>query len=244
MSRMPVGAFTLTELLVCICIIATLVALVSAVSGPVLARARTQICISHLKSIGFATLSYAWDHDTSLPPSIVYYESYQATWMDLLTDYGIGGTWTQDKVWYCPETDVNTPDRVSWGCPSYGANDLLFSVGSSSARQPDGSGPGIALTRLTQIKNPGATMMIWDNGAPSHPLWGHWQGVGLRWVDFQWPPTNDNGYYQGQPALRHYGSKGKNSAFVTVFCDGHAEAISEGDPRVQSASDRTTLVTP
>lgn len=237
--------FTLTELLVCMCIISILVILGSSMTASTLHRARTQVCISNLKTISMATFSYLLDHDMTFPASIESYASNPMPWPDSISGYGVESpSQTRDKVWYCPETDVNTPDRVSWGCPSYGASDVIFRVRGNVDGAPEGAASGIPLTRMAQIARPSSTMMIWDNGAPGHPLWGHWQGVAMRWNDFAWPPTSDSGYWQGAPAIRHYGAKGKNDAFVAAFCDGHVEAISTGDPRVQSTTDRANMVTP
>lgn len=231
-------AFTLTELLVCVGIIAVLASLMLASMKPLLHKGRTLTCLSNLRTISLAVLAYVQDHDATFPASL---ELGGASWMDSIVGYGVRSHYnTRDKVWYCPETDVNTPDRVSWGCPSYGANDLLFQKRYAA----DGSNSADPLIKLPQVNRPATTMMLWDNGNTGHPLWGHWQGIGTRWTDFAWPPVKDAAYWQGAPAPRHYGARGPQTSFGAVFCDGHAEEISVQDARVQSAADRLNLVTP
>lgn len=62
-------AFTLTELLIVIVIIAILAALLFSVFGRITARSRTAECVSNLRQVGASILAYTGDHDGVLPPA-------------------------------------------------------------------------------------------------------------------------------------------------------------------------------
>jgi len=106
-------AFTLIELLAAVCITGVLAALLVPIINSSLRNAKTSACVSNLRQIGFAALSYAADNGNRLPVNIKYATPAEGVvsgrWVDFLIPY-LGkqsGSGYVEKVFHCPLAPVN-----------------------------------------------------------------------------------------------------------------------------------------
>ena len=123
--------FTLIELLVVIAIIAILAAILFPVFAKAREKARQSSCLSNVKQIGVALLSYAQDFDEMLPS----YQFATATviWYNLIQPY-IKNT----QLLVCPSAKTITPCGYGWN---------YYYLGHPS-------GPAVAPRCLGQIPQP------------------------------------------------------------------------------------------
>jgi prepilin-type N-terminal cleavage/methylation domain-containing protein/prepilin-type processing-associated H-X9-DG protein len=97
-------AFTLVELLVTIAIIGILAALILPALGRAKKKAVGISCLSNLKQLGVAMMSYEQDSSDKLPYAAIRLaylstvRSYEMSWDSLLNRY-IGGKQTDDQLW-------------------------------------------------------------------------------------------------------------------------------------------------
>jgi len=113
MKNIHKKAFTLVELLVCICIIAILASMMFPSLNYAKRRARTPVCLSHMKQIGIFINNFTIENNDNLPlqshitiPENPWYD----WWKDVKAD---------DKL-FCP----------NWKLYSYRANWFLIKMGS------------------------------------------------------------------------------------------------------------------
>jgi len=182
-KRRPVRGFTLIELLVVIAIIAILAAILFPVFARARAKARQTSCLSNIRQIAVAMLSYAQDNEECLPCS----DNIAG-----LPDWGNPGT---DNTLDCMWSGVIMPyihNNQIWSCPEAGTqNFLAYDASYVSSRENiyRGSYTHYALNRVFEykygwwytdwiylnsninaVKRPSDVMMIaesnWDWGAP------------------------------------------------------------------------------
>lgn len=158
------NAFTLTELLITVAIIAALVALLLPTYNQMIGRAHIAGCLNNLRTIGMAWHQYIGDHDGALPKA----DSNWWAWggfdtggiiksppipARILVDYI-----DSDKTYICPADERNHAlDQTApiWKTrgTSYASNEQLFYKTGIS-----GGGP----SRYLQIQHPSRTIVIGD----------------------------------------------------------------------------------
>jgi prepilin-type N-terminal cleavage/methylation domain-containing protein/prepilin-type processing-associated H-X9-DG protein len=146
------SGFTLIELLVVIAIIAILAAILFPVFAKAREKARQASCLSNIKQLALAWLSYSQDYDECLPPQ--YWDSRY--WAIIITPY-----LKNTQLLLCPsDRTFNATSGVGYyGGNTYG---LQYYPYGSSANTHNG---GVA---LGQIASPSEVFMLGDiDGASS-----------------------------------------------------------------------------
>jgi prepilin-type N-terminal cleavage/methylation domain-containing protein len=204
-------AFTLIELLVVIAIIAILAAILFPVFAQAREQARQTACISNLRQIGTASLTYAQDYDeqmigTELGADPEYF------WGDMIQPY-MKNRQILDCPSSTPKTKWSGPVAPAWPrgislewSYNYALNDIRDSVGARL---------GAAHQSLAAFTRPADTLLIVDGwpavAAPATDEERH----EVAWVwgqrDSVHRPLDD-----GNP--RHHGG------FNFAACDGHAKS--------------------
>jgi prepilin-type N-terminal cleavage/methylation domain-containing protein/prepilin-type processing-associated H-X9-DG protein len=201
--------FTLIELLVVIAIIAILAAILFPVFAKAREKARQSSCLSNLKQLGLAGLSYAQDYDEKLPPGYIYEGpdvNWLVSWMQLCQPYIKNA-----QVCVCP----------SWSAPSHYTDGVNVAGGLQKATLiPVESyttmwGGGASGNSLGAIPRPSETILYFEEkclatiGGLSD---GYYTGVATTSV-----ASNLNARADLQP---------HNGGMNSVFVDGHAKWMS------------------
>jgi len=143
--------FTLIELLVVIAIIAFLAAILFPVFAKAREKARQSSCLSNVKQMCVAVLSYAQDYDEGLPTS---YNPFVPTtcdqWYETLQPY-----MKSTQIHRCPSVSANWATSYGWNCDYLG-------YGSSSS---------CTYIFMTEVAKPSETMVLADCGAGSQTLY-------------------------------------------------------------------------
>lgn len=190
------AAFTLVELLVTVGIIAILAAVSFALAGSVLEGARRTQCLSNMRQIGVATITYTSDHDLDYP--LVD----DPVWDVGLNPYlGMQSTAGPNPVLKCPSDPRPAVDSSGNFARSYSFN-------------------GNLAVKTLQVANPSQTILLaeWYSGGTQPP-----GGAGANYqyganynviiMSQGGIPTAANGKYY----------HGKTMNFV--FADGHAASL-------------------
>lgn len=215
-SLLAPKGFTLTEVLVVITIIVVLAALSLLGFSKVRSAARGATCVSNLRQIGGAMLSYATDHSGQLPPledRTKPGDGLAGIWPQIIADGGYlprvlnsaGRNSCNAGVWACPDCTV-----VQTNYQGYGAAE------GTVMKVKRGSQPGSGSMRLPAIPNPGRTWLVGDTANSANDLKSGWYAI---WADpSRWTAAH-------VPAARHGGK-------VNVcMVDGHVESLSMKDIR-------------
>lgn len=217
------NAFTLIELLVVITIIAILAALLAPALKAARETARGLQCLSNVRQIGAAMLTYANDNNETFPPYSGRAAADQCTFDSTGVDWAtwqrhIGKNYLRERAetfpWY-----GSYPDEVKKSlmhCPSDNLSSIVTRVISINGYITAPGPPcGIVLRQMATIRYPAELIMVGDgcsyiDGSIGGGEWG-WSARYGGWPDtatlWTWKP-----YY-----ARH------NGGMNFVFADGHAE---------------------
>ena len=167
-------AFTLIELLVAIAVIAILAALVLSAFSRTRATAQAITCRNNLRQWGTATHLYAADHDDLLPPEgnsspqdykgdldpinkAWYIQLPEQMNLLLYRDMPWRTNWTihpENSIWICPAN--------SRRCDASSKTNNLFHYCLND--HVNGTGTNNHPTRMANIRQPSATVWLFDNG--------------------------------------------------------------------------------
>ena len=198
--------FTLIELLVVIAIIAILAAILFPVFAKAREKARQSSCLSNLKQLGLACMSYGQDYDERLPLAYMPTSPTRYSFITELEPYV-----KNSQVFNCPSNSL-TSTVIYNGCRSYPFNAMQFGA------------------MLGSINSPAETIMMADgtvntyNGAWSlfRPSSGH-RPDALNGSDYAaWggsTPVNTQAWVYMNFTERH------NDVGNANFMDGHAKAM-------------------
>jgi prepilin-type N-terminal cleavage/methylation domain-containing protein/prepilin-type processing-associated H-X9-DG protein len=249
----PRSAFTLIELLAVIVILGLLMALLLPAMGRMRESAATVKCAGNLRQIGGMFMAYVADNDGYMPAYDQNNPSAMPAWYEAFWKGGYTKTeWGFDPVFYCPITGKNGKPSAGGAYdynnvnPDYGMNYNL--VNSSSP------GGGILPRKFFSIPKPSLTVLMADSGSSNNPL-SKFAGDFRLLPNYWWnnfiasgPKPNISDYSPAYafPCFRHprpSGDKGNmaGGACNMLFFDGHVEAISYNDQRIQTLEGRRQL---
>ncbi len=240
-------AFTLVELLTVIAILAFLAVLIVPQARRMQDSARQGKCLSNLKQIGVAVILYVNDHNGEFPHLVTgdpaAPTTHSSVWSWDLDPYiphprsnpaGASDPCppVRDNVFFCPAAKK---ERSWFGTePDYGPNGMVFTSYSGTSFQPT--------VKLMSMRNPGRCLMIADscvNGSISD---------GAYYNKLNWDKlTNISADCPSSGLAPRHGYDGKDARtgrFGALFCDGHAEMFSYGDPRLLDADFRRDFLEP
>lgn len=214
-----VAGFTLTEVLVVIAIIAVLAVVATTVTRRVMDSARSANCVSSLRDLGAAALTYASDNNGCLPPlcELDYGKAWTTLavnrwWPSFLADTTDPPSKLVYTMWRCPETRDDEFQKMS--------ADLVYSsyvtlkpvITFITPETPTGG------MRLASIRNPEKVWMFGDGGRPLGSGNRYQTVAAIERYSKSWATAN-------RPAFRHNG--GKSAHYVA--CDGHVETLTRKD---------------
>lgn len=172
---MPVKRCGLTalELIVVTVIILVVAGLVTSVSLKGIGNAKRKVCLSNLRSLAIAQMSYAADHDDFLPPYSWHGRNERVKDFKAATaPYGFKG-----DQWYCPlDQHARTTYRGEFGDhseTSYIFNVLVLRKNTAN---------GVPVVRLSSIAKPSDTIWFADQGR-SVKIENEWEYVGNHGTD-------------------------------------------------------------
>jgi len=218
--RRPRG-FTLIELLVVIAIIAILAAILFPVFAKAREKARSASCLSNLKQLQLAYLSYVGDYDEKLPMG---------------TDWGNG-----HQVWHLPDRlNPYVKNAQLWRCPSGG------STWSQFPAPPNDGAPGFwssilgdisyginyrltptwQLRGLAEIPAPAETFVMCDS-ASWDICWGRWQAPAYSNA-CGWEVCCNGGDCNNLNDYKEIGDRHNGGTNVS-YLDGHTKWMSSND---------------
>lgn len=217
------GGFTLTELLVVICVIGILLGLLLPAIFSARASARDVECRNSLRSMAFAVMMYADDWEGRYPPAWVigspdstawcgvYYKVGSVKYMDVTR----GPLWPyiqEKKVLRCKSFSPPTLKYAGSGMISgYGIN-CQYVAGDPTV-DPDGMGGYALPAAVSDIGSPGQTILFADCARVK-------SGVFSEEIFIY--PLHKDGSTNVNPATFHFRHRGRANV---AFCDGRVESI-------------------
>lgn len=199
--------FTLIELLVVVAIIAILATVAFPAWKKSLEVGRKAKCLSNLKQLGLATLSYNADNQQNIPPFTVKYPGGGRTFWYLQIRPYLGESKTvlssppNDSnlpVFYCPSVDR----KRGYPHTDYAANTFVFDTTES------------AQTKAVRIESPSKIVMYSES-----------LSFGSPYPDSDWQFVSS---FAKQDPDRYFPHRHGETVNM-VFCDAHAENLSRSE---------------
>ena len=212
--------FTLTEILVVITILVVLAAVLLTVTGRIRESADNAKCTGYMRQIGIAMIAYSTENNARLPavreedpsgnsPGEVWFNAILPHLSETAFDSHmpeqslICPVW--QRVW---RQKYPSAARSHWNRTGYGMSYVM--VGSPTKGGPNWAKTGYAV-RLTEIADPGRTIMVADAGG-----W-NW---GIHGTNY-----NTNAYFKPESGLDGGLRHGKGANFL--FVDGHVLSLNK-----------------
>ena len=228
MERKPMRGFPLIELLVVIAIIAILAAILFPVFAKARERAKTTACISNLKQIGLAVMTYTDDYDGTYPKNRNYPGIPGYTWKRAIYPYVKSFEAFKCPSVTTPYNDINTntvpgdesntmpqyrTDKSQWMPASYAYCGGFFHEASSGSERP---------RRTSEVKEPAGTLFI-INSRLALPDLGPWT---MDWGTNTSAPKHTGEISYGNGANYKFGAYASHNGRIPfVMADGHVAAL-------------------
>lgn len=245
-------AFTLIELLITISIIVVLAILAFLGTSRFRESAKQAKCLSNLRQIGVAVMSYTGDNAGTLPFSvnsdIDKPTAHSSIWQNDLDPYlpypktnpSGGGKPLADSPFHCPS--ANPLKSWSGTEPDYAAVERFSAgAGASGVFSRNAWGTQVPALKAANILNPERCLMVACACTIASVKDGTWS-MKLN--------VNNLKVSAGVPtsglAPRHgYDGKDSRSGSVSMlFCDGHVEAFRYSDPRLNDKTFIKNMLVP
>ena len=209
--------FTLIELLVVIAIIAILAAIIFPVFNSVRGKARTNVCLSHLKQLGMATLMYVDDNNKYYPPMYYTLGEKTVTW---LSEEVLNGQYVRSRdIFFCPDSpntyikdDTDEENIEACMYLNYTANSNLF--------LPNAHG-----YKYTKVKMPSGIVLFYEgsNYALPYECW-NWDGTDKCYLPGYGKISGTEPSKDLDDDMTDDYKNGRHNGGINVlYCDSHAE---------------------
>ena len=217
------SGFTLIELLVVIAIIAVLAAISTPVIQGAMGGSKAAACLLNLRQIGSATMAYAADHNTQLPPAGT---GGTPQWALAIAPYIGGDPKNKKSIFVCPDCAV--PVQSAKGnevAVTYAMHGGLMPKGAPSVRLHSIPRPQEIILAADMCQNPGNRG--WSPySIENPPVFKGGGRTGTDGLDLDTPISTSTDADTGNNAWIRYRHNGRANV---VMVDGHAQAMPKGE---------------